>query len=119
MLRRSDLVGVWRLVSHETCSAQGNFKDTGSKAWGSLIYLENGFMSVSINWEEAPVPYLFYSGRFEFDEKNQLVFHWVENSSQEWRIGKKLERRVKWEAGHLVLTGEASGGTARVVWRRA
>jgi hypothetical protein len=121
VLHRKDLLGLWDLVSHEKQLANSKFVDFGTSATGSLVYLENSFFSVSINWGAgSPKDFLFYSGEFEFLPSEQIVIHRARNSSEPWRIGEPLERKVFSLSGgdELLLEGEAKEGLVRVKWRR-
>ena len=115
MLRKEHILGAWKLVSHEKQLEDGSFVPTSSGAHGRILYTPEGFMSASINWDDR---FLFYSGRFDFRERDQTVVHHVENATEDWRMGKSLERRASLEGDSLALEGKVTNGYGRILWQR-
>jgi len=125
-LQSNDLVGSWRLVSHESQQADQTWKSWGNNPRGLLIYTAQGLMSVSLNKdpegdastiESAYNAILFYSGRFEINPENQVV-HLVDFASDLRRVGKSLVRNAMLEGDTLTLNAPGTAGMARVRWQK-
>jgi len=136
------LVGRWRLVSLETVRADGTIGyPLGPDAAGSLVYTDDGYMSVAImKADREPIlsgdllggtgdekaraaeGYVSYCGRYEYH--GDFVVHHVELSLFPNWIGGTQERRVDLSGSRLTLHAPPivmGGGeqVARVVWERA
>jgi hypothetical protein len=136
------VLGAWRIRDAETVSVT-----TGeSRPWlgrprpysGMIVYLPNGFMSVQIGAARPPArvgasfgtvsvddkiayadTWYAYYGRFEIDERQSLVRHFVEGSLFAFETGATLVRAVSLENGVLTLRTVGPGDTFnRLVWTR-
>lgn len=125
-LTSSDLVGSWRLVSHEARQSDDSWKSWGKNPRGLLIYTAEGAMSVSLNKdpegdatkpEESFKAILFYSGRFELNPEGKVLHH-VDYASDLRRVGQSLVRDAQLEGDVLTLLAEGTGGLVRVRWQR-
>jgi hypothetical protein len=114
ILKRSDLVGRWRLVSYTT----GVEYPMGQGALGVLQYSADGKVSVHTMGEG----YFAYFGDYTVDEAGSSVTHHLELCSDPKLVGASHLRNAKLEGARLVLTGSMrfDGETReiRVVWER-
>ncbi len=135
------LVGVWRLVTFETRSDDGQTDHLfGPDPAGLLIYTDSGHMSVSIaNARRRPFAagdilagtvdekaaamesYISYCGRYEY--RGESVTHHVEMSLFPNWAGHEQERRVSLVGDRLTLEAPPIliNGTERrtlLVWER-
>jgi hypothetical protein len=113
-MKRSDLVGRWRLLSYTT----GVTYPMGPDALGVLQYSADGKVSVHIMGEG----YFAYYGDYTVDEVRSAVTHHLELCSDPKLVGVSNLRDVRFEGGRLTLTGsmQFDGQTReiRVVWER-
>ncbi len=114
LLKRTDLVGRWRLVSYTT----GVEYPMGRDALGVLQYSADGKVSVHIMGEG----YFAYFGDYTVDEAGSAVTHHLEMCSDPKLVGVSNLRNARLEGGRLALTGSMRfvGETReiRVVWER-
>ena len=144
---RAQVLGLWQIIDAETVNAK-----TGASApWlgrkrpysGTIIYLPNGMMSVQIGAARAPSradagpnnmsneekiglfdTYYAYHGRFEIDEAQSKVRHFVEHSLFEFESGRTLVRTIRLSGKILTLSTDnlqpgPDGPTfARLRWTR-
>ena len=95
------LIGSWHLEKYEIRNQQKQpVLLWGKSASGLLIYLDNGYMSVQVSNNDRPVfanddlragsteeifqaftGYTAYFGKYKYQEKNNRVFHYVEQSA--------------------------------------
>jgi hypothetical protein len=118
--------GAWQLISFSIDRSDTGLKPWGENISGLLIYLQNGYMSVSINKTVATTgnpekdildSILFYSGRYQV--AGDLITHQVTNASNPNRIGKEMVRFATFSGDDLILTTpKESYGIATLVWRR-
>jgi hypothetical protein len=113
-VRRSDLVGRWRLLSYTT----GADYPMGRDALGVLQYSADGKVSVHIMGEG----YFAYYGDYTVDEAGSAVIHHLEMCSDPKLVGVSNLRMARLEGARLTLTGsmQLRGETReiRVVWDR-
>jgi hypothetical protein len=113
-VKRSDLVGRWRLLSYKT----GVEYPMGRDALGVLQYSADGKVSVHIMGDG----YFAYYGDYTVDEAGSAVTHHLELCSDPKLVGVSNLRNAKLEGGRLELTGSMEfGGETReicVVWER-
>ena len=113
-LKRSDLVGRWRLLSYTT----GVEYPLGRDALGVLQYSEDGKVSVHIMGEG----YFAYYGDYTVDEAGSAVTHHLELCSDPKLVGVSNLRNARLDGGRLSLTGSMQFGEQireiRVVWER-
>src|SRR3954469_12590999 len=98
VLKRSDLVGRWRLVSYTT----GAEYPMGRNAQGVLQYSADGKVSVHIMGEEG---YFAYFGDYTVDEGSFAVTHHLELCSDPKLVGVSHLRNAMLEGGRLTLSG--------------
>ena len=124
---RDKVLGAWRILDAETVDV----KTGASVPWlnrarpysGTIIYLPNGMMSVQIGSARGPgrvgagiqnlsneekigllETYYAYHGRFEVDEAQSKVRHFVEHSLYEFETGKTLVRSIRLAGAVLTLS---------------
>ena len=144
---REQVLGAWRIIDAETVNVT-----TGAVApWsgrprpyaGVIVYLPNGIMSVQIgaarpepragvgfgNMSDADLQgyaatWYAYYGRFEIDEEQSQVRHFIEGSLLSFETGKTYVRSVHLEGDVLTLTtlnldkGPDGDTFNRLSWRR-
>ncbi len=144
---RERVLGTWRIVDAETVDVE-----TGaSTPWGGkprpysgiIVYQPNGWMSVHIGAARQPLradaslgsvsdsekigwfdTWYGYYGKFEIDEAQSKVRHYVEGSMIAYETGVTLTRSIKMDGGLLTLTTENRAATAagatfnRLTWRK-
>jgi len=136
------IVGTWSLVSYTATNNAGTQtrEPLGSDCQGTLIYTDNGFMSVHVmsasrpRWRhELPLDvsseekvlavdtYSSYSGTYE--QQGERVIHHVTLSLFPNRVGIDLIRTVQLDGDVLTVTTKpvtARGDTwiERLIWRR-
>ena len=137
---RHELVGTWQMVSWTQRRGLEEILPMGEAPVGSIIYTEDGFISVNImrrqraqmlsgdfvtaSEQEKAVAfgdYLGYAGTFELDGED--VVHHINCASFPNWVGQRQTRRPRLEGGILTLDAAArivSGVsvTATLVWRR-
>ena len=144
---RDQVLGAWRIRDAETV----NVRTGASAPWlgrprpysGMIAYLPDGMMMVQIGAARAPTradagfnslsneekigfldTYYAYFGRFEIDEAQSKVRHFVERSLFDFETGATLVRTISLSAGVLTLTTDnllaaADGATFnRLTWTR-
>ena len=114
-LKRSDLVGRWRLVSY----TRGDEYPMGRDARGVLEYSADGKVSVHIMGEG----YFAYFGDYTVDEAGRAATHHLELSSDPKLVGVSNVRHVKLDGARLILTGSMQFNgqirEIRVEWERS
>jgi hypothetical protein len=143
---RDRVLGAWRIVDAETVNA----KTGATRPWlgrprpysGMIVYLANGCMSVQIGAARPPTradagfgalsekekaayadTWYAYYGRFEIDEAQSQVRHFLEGSLFGFETGKTYVRNVRLENGVLALQTELETGPEgdtfnRLTWTR-
>jgi hypothetical protein len=113
-LRRSDLVGRWRLASYTA----GDRHPLGPDAIGVLQYSDDGKVSVHIMGEG----YFAYYGDYSVDEARSTVTHRLEMCSDAALVGAANLRHASLDGRRLLLTGsqqfEGTTREIRVLWER-
>lgn len=113
-MKRSDLLGCWRLLSYAT----GGEYPLGQDARGVLQYSTDGKVSVHIMGET----YFAYYGDYTVDEAGSAVTHYLELCSDPNLVGVSNLRNARLEGGRLTLSGSMrfSEETREicVVWER-
>lgn len=113
-MKRSDLVGRWRLQSYTT----GIDFPMGRDAVGVLQYSDDGKVSVHIMGEG----YFAYYGDYTVDEAGSTVTHHLELCSDPKLAGVSNLRHARLDGARLTLTGsmrfEEQTREIRVVWKR-
>jgi hypothetical protein len=121
MLPPRKIIGTWSLDTFTITPPSGDEKPWGENVSGSLIYTNDGYMSVSINAKidhSAPLKsLLFYAGTYEL--KDNTIIHNVTQATDPNRIGKTLERTVAFTDSGMMLTGTGTFGTAKLHWKPA
>ena len=123
MINKKDIVGEWSLQDF-TIESNDKIRPWRTNAHGLLIYTLSGYMSVSINGDEAEKlahsktanSILFYSGRYRIVEN--MIIHEVINASDANRIGKEMIRTAFQEKDKLILVGKGEFGTATLTWKK-
>lgn len=143
-MKKSDLVGSWRLVRHERRDeANGRVvHPLGPKPRGLLMYGADGSMSVTIMAQgrarfreagslragtsaekiSAAETYLSYAGRFSV--RGSTVIHQIEICLFPNWVGGKQPRAIELDGDQLTLVTprfvvDGRPYTARIVWKRS
>ena len=120
-----ELIGTWKLTSF-TLSKNGVTEPWRDNVTGTLIYTDNGSMSVAMNskvhqGDNLFDSILFYSGTWSSDENGDgkvRVHHHIENATELTNIGKTLTRNVDLVGDELELSAEGEYGRASVTWKK-
>lgn len=119
--------GVWSLESFMIHRENGEIFNWPGKQSGTLIYTDNGYVSVAQNREPIPNPTMedkarisnFYTGTYELDLDNSRIFHTGLQSSVPSVIGKKMQRELKiLEDGRLEITGLGLKEHVTLIWSK-
>lgn len=133
---QSAFVGTWRLVSQHTVLADGTLRPSrGEHARGILMYDASGYMAVQLmrtddqarqfhdlrDFDTAMQGFHAYFGRYEIDEAQQIVRHFVEGAGYFDYVGTTQTRHYSFEGDRLTLKARSPhDNTTRVlVWQRA
>jgi Lipocalin-like domain len=126
-LSKSDLVGVWLLEAFFVHREDGQVFQWPGKQNGTLVYTENGYVSVARNRDPLPDATEtdrlrtsnFYTGLYEPDLEHGRVFHTPLQSSVASIIGVRAERLVEMDSkGRLKLYGVGLKEKVTLVWRK-
>lgn len=121
------LLGVWILQDFIIIRENGERFYWPGQQSGTLIYTENGYVSVAQNREPLPNPTPedklrfsnFYTGTYELDLNNHRVFHTPHQSSVPSNIGTRMERQLEYlENGHLKISGTGLKEAVILVWSK-
>lgn len=145
---RDQILGAWKIKDAETV----NVESGASKPWlgrprpysGILVYLPSGLMTVQISAAREPAradasfgklsanekiayldTYYGYYGRFEVDEAQSKVRHFIQSALFAFETGATLVRTFSLKDGVLTLKTDnllasADGATFnRLTWTRA
>ena len=117
-MKRTDVVGRWRLASYKALAGGKTFFPMGERAVGVLDYSADGKVSVHIMGEG----YFAYYGDYTVDEAASSVTHHLELASEPAFVGASNLRHARLEGNTLVLSGEmkfdGAPGTIEVIWKR-
>lgn len=126
-LTKEALVGVWSLDEFIVHRSDGTLFNWPGKQNGTLIYTENGFVSVAQNREPLENPSKedesrvsnFYTATYELDLENGRVFHTALQSSVQSVIGTRMERELRFlPDGRLWLSGMGLKERVTLIWSR-
>lgn len=126
-ITKRDLVGVWKLEEFIVHRESGEDFIWPGEQSGTLIYTENGYVSVAQNRQPLPNPTAedrartsnFYTGTYEAQLERGLVVHTPLQSSVASIIGVAAPRQVKLGSdGRLWLSGVGLKESVTLVWRR-
>jgi hypothetical protein len=120
-----ELIGTWKLTSF-TLTKEGVTSPWRDEVTGTLIYTENGGMSVAMNsklhsGDSLFDSILFYSGTWSAERSidgRAKVHHHIENATDLTNIGRTLTRNVSLIEDDLELSAEGDYGRASVTWKR-
>lgn len=137
------MLGSWELIKYSTRSDNGAIDHPlGVEASGMIMYSPDGFMSVQImsrerarfatsnvhrgtasELHEAVLGYIAYSGPFEVDEQNSIVWHRVALSLYPNWVGDAQKRFASVQGNQLTLTSaplrfRTTTLHPTLVWRR-
>lgn len=142
---RAALVGAWSLIDAMTVQKDGRtgpWEDRPRPYNGLIVYEPNGMMSVQISSARSPLPeggdftklpaeqqlaylqsYYAYYGRYEFDQAQSVVTHFVASSLDPAEIGVTYRRKVRLAGDVVTLTtfptATSTSGSHNVLsWRR-
>lgn len=143
MTIRDQLIGAWELVEFESTLPDGRiFSPLGRRAQGSIVYSDNGIVSVNLTRGDRPRGggsalfhalddasvgpivrgYMAYSGKFEVYEDRAVARHHFDLCLDPALIGTLQERHIAFPGEDLLeLSVRAADGVenpARLLWRR-
>jgi hypothetical protein len=114
---RRRFVGSWRLAKAELITAGRSVAHPyGSNATGRLTYDADGFVSAQIMSDQGA--YGAFFGTYSVDEREGVVVHRVEGSSQPRQAGADQRRRFRFSSDTLTLEGDGPEGRTITVWQR-
>ncbi len=126
-LSKQILVGVWSLDEYLIHRETGELFNWPGKQNGTLIYTSNGFVSVAQNRQPLNNPTTednlrvsnFYTGIYQLDLKNNLIFHTPLQATVQSIIGVSLKRELKLLAdGRLSLSGTGLKERVTLIWTK-
>jgi hypothetical protein len=119
-VRRSDIIGRWRLAAYKALAGQEAFFPMGEGAVGVLDYSVDGKVSVHIMAKDRR--YFAYYGDYTVDEAASTVTHHFEMASEPTFVGASNLRHARLDGPRLVLSGamafEGKPATIEVTWTR-
>jgi hypothetical protein len=141
MIRKEDMVGVYRQTGEEVADAQGTIIHSDNNRSSQIMYSPDGYIGVvstpagrkktstpagrtdlaGATPEElvdATRAVTCYAGRYEV--KDGEVHHHVEMALSPNMIGQTMIRRVHFDGPNLTLSArpDAQGHVRRILWRR-
>ena len=141
MLKREDMVGVYRQTGEEVMDASGKIIHSDNNRSSQIMYSADGYVGVvstpagrkklansggrtdlgGATLEElvdATRAVTCYAGRFEL--KDGEVHHHVEMALSPNLVGQTMIRRVHFDGPNLTLSArpDAQGNVRRILWRR-
>ena len=112
------IVGLWSIQQFVIISAESKEINWAEKITGTLLYTENGFMTVSINGYCNNInKILFYSGWYALKREN-IIEHKVINALDPSRIGQILIREVALNDNVLTMIAYGDYGIAKLIWKK-
>jgi hypothetical protein len=112
------VIGLWSVVDFKIISKNGLERKWADETYGTLIYTQDNFMSVSINGKKNGEPlFLFYSGTYVV-YKNNIIKHRVYNATDPNRVNKTMIRLASYHNGFLTLTAYGDYGSAIIKWKK-
>jgi len=134
---RDRFFGVWKLISYESKSANGDVRQVyGPNPVGRITYDKAGRMSAALmrpgrkspaNARNATVEelrevqsgFVAYFGKFDVDEATHTVFHHVEAALNPAWPGTDLKRTYDFTGDKLILTAASANGSSLVLtWQK-
>ena len=141
MLKREDMVGVYRQTGEEVVDAQGKLIHADNNRSSQIMYSADGYVGVVSTpagrkklsappgrtdlggatpeeLAEATRAVTCYAGHYEL--KGDVVHHHVEMALNPNLIGQTMVRRVQIDGADLTLSAmpDAQGRTRRIRWRK-
>ena len=141
MLKKEDMVGVYRGRGEETVDAAGKVIHSASSSNSQIMYSADGYVGVVSTpvgrkntsapagrtdlvgatpdeLVEATRSVTCYAGHFEV--KGDEVHHHVEMALNPNLVGQTMIRRVQFDGPNLTLSArpDAQGQVRRILWRR-
>ena len=141
MLKKEDLVGVYRQTGEEVVDATGKLIHSDSNRSSQIMYSADGYVGVVstpagrkllVNaggrtdlggatpeeLKEATRSVTCYAGHYEM--KGDEVHHHVEMALSPNLVGQTMIRRVQLDGADLTLSArpDAQGQVRRILWRR-
>jgi hypothetical protein len=134
---RDRFFGVWKLISYESKSANGDVRQVyGPKPVGRITYDKAGRMSAALMRPDRKAPanprsatveelreiqsgFVAYFGTFDVDEATHTVFHHVQAALNPAWPGTDLKRGYEFSGDKLILTaGGANGSSLVLTWQK-
>lgn len=135
---RSRFIGVWKLVSFELKSMNGEVSyPYGERPVGRLTYDPAGRMSAQLMrsgrsrasgrtlrgasvdaLREAVDSFIAYFGTYDINDTSRTVIHHVQACLIPSWVGTDLKRTYEFEGNRLILTAVSEDGVGRLVWER-
>jgi hypothetical protein len=142
MLKREDMVGVYRQLGEDVVGADGQVIESDNNRSSQIMYSADGYVGVVSTpagrkklaappgrtdlggatpeeLAEATRAVTCYAGHYEL--KDDVVHHHVEMSLNPNLVGQTMTRRVQIDGADLTLSSlpDAQGRTRRIRWRKA
>jgi len=137
---KEQVVGTWELLEYTREDENGDrYYPFGEDAIGYLIYTEDGYMSASLSTSErakmnysdtgdlhtgteremakAAHTYHTYTGKYEVDQENQTLYHYMEMSLVPNRIGQVQDRTVQVDGDEITIS--SSSTSSYIKWKKA
>ena len=141
MLKREDMVGVYRQIGEEVVDAAGKLVHSDNNRSSQIMYSADGYVGVVSTpagrkklanaggrtdlggatpeeLADATRAVTCYAGHFEL--KGDEVHHHVEMALSPNLVGQTMIRRVEFKGDDLTLSArpDAQGQVRRILWRR-
>ena len=141
MLKREDMVGVYRQIGEDVVDAQGKVVHSDNSRSSQIMYSPDGYIGVVSTpanrpktsapagrtdlagatpeeLAEATRAVTCYAGRYEL--KDGEVHHHIEMALNPNLVGQTMIRRVHFDGPNLTLSArpDAQGQVRRIKWRR-
>jgi hypothetical protein len=137
MTLRSQVLGVWSLVSYQSQDEEGNIiYPLGKDATGFIMYHPEGYMSAQLmsqgrppyvsgdlhkgtkdEMAEAALGYLAYAGEFEVNEETNTLTHHMEVSMNPTWLGQQ-QPRVGSIEGDMLSIYNGLNPNQKLDWKR-
>lgn len=134
---KEQIIGVWSLVSYRSIDVKGNLVyPLGEDATGFLMFHPEGYMSAQLMRQNRPIysskdlhdgsieemaeaasGFLAYAGKYEVNEENDTLLHYVEVSMNPIWLGQEQPRVAKIEGNKLSIYNGLNPDQ-KLVWKR-
>jgi hypothetical protein len=141
MLKRDDMVGVYRQLGEDMVGADGHVIESDNNRSSQIVYSADGYVGVvstpagrkqlsappgrtdlggatSAELAEATRAVTCYAGHYEL--QGDMVHHHVEMALNPNLVGQTMTRHVQIDGADLILSSipDAQGRSRRIRWRK-